>query len=393
MTRAPYKFPIEALGLAAAVLLSPACSDPKAEKAPLPLSDKEIVVDLSEGWTPMVQSRAGLFDKDALLDPGKGGRNITLYAYVHETGDTFLGGAHAWFFPDPTVLRWIFLDSSDKQITYYWPNSNKLDFFGYMPDKRYEGKALYGPDKYHAGETYIKTPPVYKEGGPTVSCDLPAKVSNAPADRITPGFVANSDIQEFIYAYEPDKLKADNPVNLQFKHPLALINFELGTGSYRMKIDSIRLTCIHRAGTFSAKAAHEAGAAVGADAWTPSDVLQPNAADPTMGTPFFTMEIQKDIPKDENYNAPLGDPFLVLPQLLDKEKLLLTLYGSRGDVGSLVEIEATAPLIPSGAAAYKWKPGRQYTYTIHFGDNNEEIYFNVTDTEWIPSGETDIEVE
>lgn len=390
MTRYPYRFPIEALGLAAAVLLSPGCSKSEEEKkAPLPLSDTEIVVDLSEEWKPVVQSRADLFkDGDALLDPSKGGGNFTLYAYVHETGDTFLGGTHAWYFADPKVLRWTFLDGSTPPalITYYWPNSNKLDFFAYMPDFRYDGKS-YGPVEYQSRETYVTIPPAYTQaGGPTFSCSLPAKVSNAPA--VSAGFESNSEIQEFIYAYKPELSKAYNPVLLQFKHPFALINFKLGFGSYRMKIDSIEFSDIYMAGTFSAKSAYEsekAGAVVGANAWTPT------------GTPqSFTMEIQKDIPKDENYDTPLGDPFLVLPQVLDKDNLLLTLYGSRGDVGSSVEVRETANLIPSGTSdpdAYEWKPGHQYTYTIRFGDNNEEIYFDVVETRWIPSGETDITVE
>ncbi len=387
MTRYSYRFPIGALGFAAAVLLLPACSRSEGEKAPLPLSDKEIVVGLSEGWTPVVQSRADLFkDEAALLDPSRGGGNITLYAYVHETGDTFLGGAHAWYFADPNVLSWIFLDGNDDPITYYWPNSNKLDFFAYMPDPRYDSDQ----NGYRSKETYFTLPPVYKDGGPTVSCSLPPRVSNDPAtvEEHPDGYVSNSDIREFIYAYEPGLSKADNPVELEFGHALALVSFELGTGSYRMKIDSIRLSCLHRAGTFSAKAAYDAGADVGADVWTPSDVLQPKADAPAEGTPSFTMVFRTTIPDDINY-GPLGDPFLVLPQLLDKEHLQVTLYGSRGDV----EVVKTAPLIPSDADSYEWKPGHQYTYTIKFGDNNEEIYFDVVETQWILSGETDIAVE
>ncbi len=400
MTRHPYTFPIEVLGLAAAVLLSSACSKSEEEKkAPLPLSDTEIVVDLSEEWTPVVQSRADLFkDQTVLFDESKGGGNFTLYAYIDGSGETFLGGAHAWHFVDEQagVRRWVFLDGNGRLITYYWPNSEgvKVDFFAFMPDSRYEGD-MYGSVPYQSKETCITLPdrntaPYTDAEGPTFSCSLPEAVSNAPADKKTAGYVLNSDIGEFIYAYEPDRVKTNEAVEMHFKHPLALINFELAMGSYRMNIDRIEISNIYLEGKFSVKTGENGK-------WTPA---------PGVGRKTFAMEIKKNIPpkseddtEGENYNTPLDDPFLVMPQDLAGTGATLTLYYTRGDDEEINHV--SAPLIPevsegdatAPSVSTEWEPGRQYTYRIAFGDNNAEIYFGVSSTEWIPSGETNIEVE
>jgi len=374
----------------AALLGLPACTGQEDGVRPQPR--EEIAVDLSE-WTPIAQSRAVLFESgDDLLDPGRGGGNITLYAYENASAGTYIGGARVWWFKE--AQRWVFIDGDKKLISYYWPNSEPLNVFAFMPDSRYVDPSRY--PEYQTKETYVTPGPYTKDDGATFSCDLPDKVSNNPDSDPAAGFVANSGIQEFLCAYEKEQTKESNggKVVLHFNHPFALVNFEVKTGSYRMKVDRIKFSCIHLKGKY----------ATAKNEWTPDDgeaiVPPPDEDHPDAGLPSFTMEIDKQIPKEENYNSPLGAPFLVMPQKLDDVRL--TLYATRGDGEKDVEkIEKTVRLLDPADPNYEWyewKPGNQYTYQIKIGDNNEEIYFNVVvyekgQKDWTTPIENDIDVE
>lgn len=345
----------------AAMLGASACSQPE-DKTPA-MSGEEIAFRLSEEWTPMMPSRAAMFDeKSALLDPSKGGGNFTLYAHVDGLDYTYIGGARVWYFDDPQVRRWIFWDGDNTSISYYWPNSGALNFFAFMPDDRYNE---YG---YEYKPTGVTIGPYSEAAGQTFSCNLPAESTY------------NSNMQEFIYAYEEGLTKEDNPVTLHFKHPFATVNFKVATGSYRLTIVSIKFSNIYLQGTFS----------TAASGWEPATAAA--AQD-------LTMNINKRIPNDVNYNTLFDkdEPFLVMPQSLQNASITLTARRSL-DEGEEEVITKTVALkdiaAPGGGADHlEWLPGKQYVYTIKIGDNKEEIYFDVAAYDWVDGGKQDIDVE
>jgi len=304
----------------------------------------------------MTQSRAVLFENgDDLRNTGEGGGNFTLYAYVDGTDKAYINGTRVWYFDDPQVQRWIFLNSKDAPMTYYWPNSDKLNFFAFMPDADYDGK-----DGYISKPTYVTVGSYSDAAGQTFSCELPAAV----------GY--DTDIQEFIYAYEEEQARKSEPVELQFRHPFAAINFKVAPGSYRMTVKSIDFSDIYLEGDF-ATGVHETDCR-----WVPKGERQK-----------YTVNIDKRITNDVNYNTLFDEesPFLVMPQEFDKIQFILHAFR---DEDEKVPIDASVEL--SGS----WLPGKKYVYTISVGDNNSEIYFNVEVAEpddWTLGGENNIDVE
>ncbi len=349
MIRRKYKLPVEALCIVAMFGMS-ACSE-QPEDGVLLLSDEEIAFSLPE-WTPMMQSRTDFFKENDLLDPGKGGGNFTLYAHVDGPDNTYIGGARVWYFNDPAFQKWIFLNGDEypSPIKYYWPKSDKLNFFAFMPDSRYDGK-----DGYQSKPTHVNIGTYSEADGQTFSCDLPESV----------GY--DTEIQEFIYAYEEPRTK--DTVKLQFKHPFATVNFKVAAKSYRMTIESFEFSNMHLAGEFS----------TATGSWTPTDD----------GSRTYTAVINKRIPNGVNYATVLGAPFLVMPQKLDN--VILTLTAHRG-VDNKEEIINESVQLKDFTEA--WLPGKQYVYIIKVGDNNSEIYFNVEVVDdWTAGGENNIDVE
>lgn len=360
MTRYKHSRLIDALCISALIGVS-ACSQQQEADVSSLLSDTEITFSLSE-WTPIVQSRAAIFEgKDSLwLDPRQGGGNFTLYAYTDATAETYINGVRGWYFKE--LGEWWMLDGNKEPVTYYWPNSAKLNFFAYMPDSKYNDS-----DGYKSKPTYVTIDSYTKDSGQTFSCALPSKVSNAAS---TDDFVANSEIQEFIYAYETDKEKQIAPVELHFKHPFALINFRLKSGSYRMTIHNFTFDTIHLNGKFSTKTGE----------WSlPSDE----------GKTSYIAGIDKRVPGSDdnnpdnnvNYNSNLSDWFVVLPQ--DLTGVTLTLNATRTlENTSESNKNDTIKSTYSFKDGDKWEPGYRYIYTISHGDNQEEIYFNVEVEKW-----------
>lgn len=347
------RFSVEVLCVAAMIGAS-ACSKPEADTTPAPTGE-EIAFRLSEEWAPMMPSRAAVFDdKSDLLDPAKGGGNFTLYAHVDGSNYTYIDGARVWYFDDPQVRRWIFWGGDNTSISYYWPNSDALNFFAFMPDDRYN---QYG---YNYKPTCVTIGPYSEATGQTFYCKLPD----------TAGY--SSDRQEFIYAYEEGLTKEDNPVVLHFKHPFATVNFKVAAGSYRLTVESVKFSNIYLEGMFS----------TATSAWEP----QAAAANDCQ------MDIGKRIPNDVNYNTLLDkdEPFLVMPQSLQNASITLNARRSV-DGGTDQVISETVALKEIGST--EWLPGKQYVYTFMIGDNKEEIYFNVEVYDWVDGGKQDIDVE
>jgi len=373
MTRYKYSRLIDALCICTFIGASASsCSEQEEIDVSPILSDTEIAFSLSE-WAPIETSRAALFDKeedkDVFLDKEKGGGNFTLYAYVVDDegnvdeNKAYMKGVRGWYFnnqDNPSSNKWMILDDKGQQRIYYWPNSKKLNFFAYMPDSKYNGS-----DGYVSKETHVKVrPDLYsKENGMKFECKLPA-VAGVDKDG-----KEIEETQEFIYAYEARKSKQKEPQLLQFHHPFALINFKLKSGSYRMTINKFTFDKIYLNGTFSTEPV-------------------PSGKWECTGAPAqYTAEINKRVPNEVNYNSKLYRPgwFVVMPQ--DLSGVTLTLDAVRdGDAHPI-----------SGTFKFnngeKWEAGKKYIYTISYGDNKEEIYFNVEVEPWTIGYEHNIGVE
>lgn len=322
------------------------------------LSDKEISLEV-ESWKPLVESRATLFDGENFLESNEAntlpGGNFTLYGYLAGKGTTFLGGARGWYFADTDVPEWRFrsdvTDSNGKVTatfpTYYWPNSDAVNFFAYMPYKGYQGNK----------ENYVTIGEYTEANGQQFSCALPA--TNADEAKQI----------EFIYAYETDKTKDDKTLHLHFKHPFALVQFKWKTGAARITVNQIKLNQLCLDGVFSTNTP---------TAWTSTSNPQ-----------TYTAYVNKRIPNDVNYNTVFAGPYLVVPQVLDNITLVLNTKRTDSDP------DKDSPSVPlSTIEGECWQPGKIYTYTLDYGDRNEEIYFNVEVEDWIVVGYTnEIEVE
>lgn len=319
---------------------------PQPEPAPQP-SKEEIKLRV-DGWKPMTESRAALYESGEDLcnheSPRLPGGSFTLNGYLDGKGTAFLGGAQAyWWIEEGQTSEWCFVSGGGK-ITYYWPNSDAVNFFAYMPYKGYTG------DMKH----YVSNVRYTEAEGAMFDCALPE--TNAD----------DANQVEFIYAYETEKTKADNPLTLHFKHPFAAVYFQLSPESSRMTIGSITLKDLYLTGTFKVSTSDNG-------AWT------------STGTPSnYTAAIDKRIPNDVNYNTPFAGPFLVMPQELGNQ-VKLTLNGKRDE---------TNPINGTANLTGKWESGKKYIYTLKVGERNEEIYFNVAVEDWIVvSHKNEINVE
>ncbi len=329
------------------------CSEQEeAEVAPF-YSDTEITFSLSE-WQPVQQSRADTYGEDDLTDPKKGGGYFTLYAYV---GDKVLiDGKRGWYRKEDG--KWYILNDDGSVREYYWPNSEPVDFFAYMPYNRQDTES--SSDGYEKKPAYVGD---YKYGSGVWEFSYKPPVGDQPPFSLEAK--NNDDVREFIYACETgkEKPKQEEPVSLTFKHPFALVNFKLKAGSSRMTINSFAFEDICLDGTFSIKKESTGG------------TLKWNTGTGNKGK--YTAEIGIRVPNDVNYGTELSDGgFIVVPQSIDDVTLAMTFTRGLGTTGT-----TETCIFPS--LRVEWEAGYIYTYTIHYGDENEEIYFTVESEKWI----------
>lgn len=326
------------LSLTAVLMLACACSQDRLSR------DDEGSISFA---VDMLQTRTTLFEDYAgLLDESKGGRSFSVYSYVSQgsanAGKTYIDNATVDYFygTDGTTVAeyWTFAEShGGAHIKYYWPLSDNLDFFAYMPRvKASAGVTAIGYDQ--------------STGCPTFTC----------------GPLGQNTASEFICAYKTDQNKgtqdaAGGKVKLNFRHPYAAIYFKLGN-SYRMTLNSMTIAGIAVSGTCT----YEDNRTDAAFLWTPSTAK-----------PGLDLTVGKDVPGELNLGALVNDsPYLVIPQSLDNVKLRLDVTRPGYEDFKYDDI----PL--STTQVTKWEPGKRYTYTLDLGETKEEILFTVLVDEW-----------
>lgn len=345
----------------ALLMLATACGgqdDPVVEQEDgLQLSDKEITLDV-DGWNPMTESRAHIFEtSDDLKDEEKEGRNFTLHAYLAESGETFIGGTRVWYFipQNETTGTWEFYDEPNI-IHYYWPQQGTVDFFAYMPCKNSNKRKSIGIGTYD------------KENGLDITCQMQSETN-----------VDDTDGQETIIAYTTGKSKADGSVNMYFVHPFSAVYFKLKQAHRDLTINWIRFDNVHLRGNTVLKTTTGENTEM---KWTSTDNGQ--------GT--FKVTVGKTIPTDINFGAPVGGPYLVMPQMFGKDTdtldddVTITVNYTWNDGKDDTEDTQEFSRSITTETIKSWIAGNKYTYILDLGDNKEEILFQVLVEPWKSDG-------
>ena len=354
----------------ALLILATACGgqdDPVVEKEDsLQLSDKEITLDV-DGWKPLTESRAVVFETlDDLKNREKGGGDFTLHAYMQESGQTFIDGTRVHYHVpvDGTEPSWEFY-ADGKIFQYYWPHQGKVDFFAYMPWK--------GSSK----QNNIKDISYSQCDGISFSCQMQSTTTD----------VTDAAGQETAVAYVTDKDKGTGEVEMLFVHPYSAVYFELKQAHRDLRINWIRFNHVHLQGTATLDESIGYNTDIG---WMPTDG----------GNDTFTIPVNKAIPADINFGAPVGGPYLVMPQTFGKgtdttdDDVTITVnytWNDGIDNGNDTK-EFTRSITTQNIT--QWMAGKKYTYVFDLGDNKEEILFQVEVEPWIWDGyKHEIDVE
>lgn len=328
---------------------------------------EEITLDESNqiSFTTSVQdqtsiSRATIFEnQNDILDDaadGKGGGNLTMYAYISNTGtkrfkDRACYSKNVWRFYD---------GESDNFYNHYWPNE-RMDFFAYMP---WEGSGR------------LKNIEVVKHEvgkGLTIKCTMQSTTedNNKGTDDLLDPLG-----QETIIAYTPNKYK--EPVNLHFVHPFAAVSFELKQAHRNLTINWIRFNNVYLTGTTTLNATTESNTQI---TWSPTGSIS-----------SFTIPVNKIIPDDINFGAKIGGPYLVMPQSLTSTTITINYHWDNQknaddpvtddeDTNTNNEIYQIKRTLTGN-----WLAGNKYNYVLDLGDNNEEILFKVEVESWVVTG-------
>lgn len=358
----------------ALLMLVTACGaqdDPAMEKEDkLELSDKEILIS-ADGWKPMAESRATIFETQDDLqntDNGKGGGYFTLYAFTGGSDTPFINGTQVRY--QKGTGRWRFY-AGESYFEYYWPQSGTYDFFACMPHGNQQ--------KNITGITYDNA-----QGKVTLTCQMQSTTED---DDKTTDDSKDPLGQETIIAYTPSLSKESGAVNMYFVHPFAAIYFKLKQAHRDLKIHSIKFENIYLGGTATINEETTGETVVG---WTPiSDSKK-----------TFTIPVEKMIPTELNFDAEIGGPYLVMPQdfgkgtKVDTDDVKITIkytWNDGIDNGSDTH-EFTRSITTNNIK--RWIAGNKYTYILDLGDNQEEILFKVQVEPWVSGGQkNEIDIE
>lgn len=353
---------------AAFLFLLAGCSGqdmPTVDKEDEPkVSDKEIALDI-EGWKPLDESRATIYeDEGDFKSEASGGGNFTLYAYMKESAETFIGGARVNY--QASSDRWRFY-SHPNYIEYYWPQSGTVDFFASMPWQ--------GSDR----NKNITVGSYSKDTGLSISCQMQSEITN----------LEDPTGQETIIAYTTGKSKTNGSVNMHFVHPFAAVYFKLHQAHRDLTINWIRFNNVYLTGAGTLNATTVATTKI---QWTPKGDLGK-----------FEIPVKKKIPDQINFGGEIGGPYLVMPQsfvgrkdgnenvLSDVSVTINYTWDNAKAEDDVVEgdedtnvgnkiYQITRSITTSNITS--WIAGNKYTYILDLGDNKEEILFKVMVEPW-----------
>ncbi len=305
-------------------------------------------------------SRATIFEnQNDILDDaadGKGGGNLTMYAYISNE-EIVRFKSRAWYFEK----TWRFYDAASNNFyNHYWPNQS-MDFFAYMP---WDGSGRL--KNIEVGNHVAGT-------GLTINCNMQSTTAdqNDETDDLLDPLG-----QETIIAYTPNKHK--ELVELHFVHPFAAVSFELKQAHRNLTINWIRFNNVYLTGTTTLNATTESNTQI---SWTGTNAKS-----------TFTIPVEKTIPDEINFGAKIGGPYLVMPQSLSEATITINYHwdNQKDDDDQVTDDEDTNT--KNGIYQIKreltgeWLAGNKYNYVLNLGDNQEEILFKVEVEPWLVTG-------
>jgi len=289
-----------------------ACSDDSENTA-----EKSEIRLKSDVWKMMEGTRATTIDdNDDLQDCA-----LRIDAYYNGTDTKYLNGSKLVYDTD----HWRFDNGSGSETHYYWPiegsvydpsstniTVSSLDFVGYCP---YTAPGYITPEDYSHST------------GASFTCDLSSLMTNT----------AQASMAEYLIAVLPNQtyatqVAASGALPLEFKHPFALVKFEIAAASgTHVQVNSISIgglntsaTCTYNGSTMTW------GSHSGSAAMTITQTLKLG------GTTVST-------------------PFIVIPN--DYGSMTLTVNGTWDDWSAVTKDISTTVDID-------WEPGYIYTYNL-----------------------------
>ncbi|MBR5298341.1 MAG: fimbrillin family protein, partial [Parabacteroides sp.] len=267
-----------------------------------------------------------------------------------------------WYFNG----SWRFFDEPNNNfIQYYWPHSGTLDFFAYMPYKDSPRNKNISIRSYSPKSSTLSS----KLG---LACSMQEEID-----------LEDSEGQETIIAFTPNKSKNDGVVNMYFVHPFAAVYFKLKQAHRDLTINWIRFDNVYLKGTTTLTTQTDTDTNIN---WTPEE---------GEGLKSFKVNVIKIIPDDINFGGEIGGPYLVMPQSFRNGDVTITISYTWDDgiddngVNDGVNPEVFTRSITTSSVT-GWTAGNKYTYILDLGDNKEEILFKVEVEPWIQTGEKNI---
>lgn len=250
------------------------------------------------------------------------------------------------------TTRWEFYSTSASDWThYYWPIEGSVhstagtvgavDFVGYVP---------FTPPSEITLNAYSTS------NGPSFSAALPYTADSPNTFDETD----QNSLSEFMYAYKTNQKndydgntpKTDSDigkVELEFQHPFALVNLYLKSARLGTVINTVELSGISTSGTFT----HSSG-------WSS---LEKSAN--------LKKTVGKNVPSELNFNALIGGPYMVIPQILSGSNNLTVNRTYNATTGEI-----------HGTINDTWSPGYIYNYYLDLGKDERRILVDVVIEPW-----------
>lgn len=316
-------------------------------------------------WHVMEGTRATTIDGGTLTSG-----SFKASSYVANTTTAYINPVQVnW-----SSSQWLWSDGK-----HYWPATENLDFFAYMPETK---------------PSYITTGPTYSAPGTPGVPQAQFTCANLPMtyNAATPAAGQGSSLQEFIWGITVGQNKANqgaSGVTMKFRHPFARLKFQLAANHPDIQINSITFKNLKTGGTCTLNnTAIADGYYYTTSVWsdlTPAEggsnlvmtLASKDADDKWVTAPVNTFNSNpaaETVPIGGWSETPSGHHefvnLLVIPQAFAGAIEVNASWNDWGDTPVEHTVTATIPSIA-------WQAGYSYTYT--FNITPEDLVVNLTD--------------
>ncbi len=291
---------------------------PAPNPTPNPTSENQEIKLNANVWNMMEGMRATFYDAGTITSG-----SFTASAYVENTTTAYIS---------PVTVNWVTDKWEFSDGKHYWPATEKLDFFAYMP-------------KEESKPSYI-TSVTYAVNG------TPAPAPYFTCTNLPIAFTTADATQEFIWALTTGQNKTEQGatgVTMTFKHPFARIKFKLSAASgEHVKVNSITISNVYRDGVCTIDN-------TGASIWS---ALSNNTGN---------LVISGDPATDDDA------AYLVIPNNYGSQTLTVN---ATWDDWSVVTKDVTA------SVTFNWVAGSSYTYTLTLSKYALKVDTNQFTEQW-----------